>query len=439
MNELTAKELNASLLNINQKMENLNIEYNYADLIATITQFEYYYNLLAQSLGAEYSIKVNTKIEHNGKIRIDLVKAGKPLTLENVNTTFHLATDMLIDFNTSIRSMYQNYYNNFIDSNSEISSGIDVASSDTIIELANETIALQDSATEKGASSQEISEAYQSAAESTQEKADEARSEAESVFDAAWATNTASTSEEQEAAMAAAEAFARDNANTNELNTEAAQARADADAAASAWATAANAANEANTAYDNAVEARSNAEQAYNEAVLGYGGALTVQDVAERGELPPDGATQGFTRPGDPDTYISITNNGDGTYTYTITDVNGTSDTRTSTLSDIVSGADQTNAHERVDETHSDYAAAVLAEEAAEQAKTEADNKAAEAAEAAAQADTKADATAQAAADASIPVASDSDLDNGWYNDSGSSEGVAETDESIVNDFDFGE
>lgn len=435
---VNAKDLNASLLNINQKMENLNIEYNYTELVATITQFEYYYNLLAKSLGAEYSIKVETKLEHNGKIRIDLVKAGKPLTLENVNTTFHLATDMLIEFNTSIRSMYQDYYNNFIDTNSEISNGIDVESSETITELANETIDLQNSAVDKGATAQEISEAYQSATEATNEKAEEAEQEANDLWDTVWSTNTNSTSEEQDKAMAAAEAFARDNANINELNTEAANARADADQAAAAWNTAAAEAAQAQQDYDNAIAARDSAEQAYTEASLGYGGALDVQSLERDGELPQAGETKGYTGVADPNTFVEVTNNGDGTYTYTVTDANGNSDTRTSTLSDIVSGADQTNAHERVDDTHNEYAAAAQAAAEAQQNKNDADDKAAEAAKAAAEADNKADSAAQAASDASIPVASGSDLDNGWYNDSGS-EGIAETDESIVNDFDFGD
>lgn len=416
--QVNAKDLNTSLLNINGKLAALNVEYNYANLIANIREFEYYYNLLAEALGIDVKISVSVRLEHSNKIRIDLVKGGKELKLPDVNTVFHLATDMLINFDASIRGLYSSYNNEYIGHSAE--SSVETSYADDIIgELKAEEAELETQAAKDGATQQEIADTIQQADTETQGRVDEAREEGSDVWDSTWETNKGSTttSEEQERAMEAAREFAEDNARQNDLNNE---AKAASEAANQANA-AAQAANEAATAAQEAANnAQSAFDSAYNETQTAQGAVDATMGLTNGNGY--DYNTESFT-PGtytEGNTTYTVTDNGDGTVTITSTliDSDGNEHTTGQTVTNDHAGLEAASEHatdnmNAADQAYNEaYAEAKAAQEAAQEA-----NAAAAAANAEAKAAQEAaDEANQAASDASIPTATDDELDSGWYN-----------------------
>ena len=415
--QVNAKDLNTSLLNINEKLAALNVEYNYANLVANIREFEYYYNLLAEALGIDVKISVSVRLDHSNKIRIDLVKGGKELKLPDVNTVFHLATDMLINFDASVRGLYSSYNNEYVGHSADTSVETSYAD-DYISELKAEEAELETQVAKDGATQQEIADTIQQADTETQGRVDEAREEGSDVWDSTWETNKGSTttSEEQERAMEAAREYAEDNARQNDLNNEAKAASEAADQANAAAQAANEAANEAIQSYTEAKDEYNDASRAYDEALAGHGAAIDVQTAANDGDLPPAGETTVIQGTADPDSVITITNNGDGTYTYTVENTNGTTDTRTSTLSDIVNGNDVNNAKSDLDNAQSDLQNAFDHVNTKESEMMDATTAAAAANAEAKAAQEAADQANQEAADASIPTATSDELDSGWYN-----------------------
>lgn len=436
--QINAKDLNTSLLNINTKLAALNIEYNYANLIANIRQFEYYYNLLAEALGIDVKISVSVRLDHSNKIRIDLVKGGKELKLPDVNTVFHLATDMLINFDASIRGLYSSYNNEYIEHTAE--SSVETSYADDIIgELKAEEAELETQTAKDGATQQEIAEAIQQADTETQGRVDEAREEGSDVWDSTWETNKGSTttSEEQERAMEAAREFAEDQARQNDLNNEAKAANEAANQANAAAQAANAAAQEAQEAANNAQNA---ANSAYNETQTAQGAVDATMGLTTGGGY--DYNTESFV-PGsytENNTTYTVTDNGNGTVTITSTlvDADGNEHTTAQTVTNDHAGLEAASNHATDNLAAADQAFnEAVAEAQAAQAAAQEANAAAAAANAEAKATQEAaDEANQAAADASIPTASDDDLDNGWYNDSGS-EGVNETSQDVIDDFNF--
>lgn len=418
--QVNAKDLNTSLLNINGKLAALNIEYNYANLIANIREFEYYYNLLAEALGIDVKVSISVRLDHSNKIRIDLVKGGKELKLPDVNTVFHLATDMLINFDASIRGLYSSYNNDYIGHSAETS--VETSYADDLIgELKAEEAELETQAAKDGATQQEIAEATQQADTETQGRVDEAREEGSGIWDSTWETNKGSTttSEEQERAMDAAREYAEDQARQNDLNNEAKAASEAADQA-NAAAQAANAA--AAEAQETANNAKSAADEAYDQYQTEQGQQQAM--VAITGEAGGyDFDTETFV----PGTYESgnttytVTDNGDGTVTITSTyvDSDGNEHTTGQTVSNNGDGLDQAveHANDNAQQALDAYNAANAENQAAQEAAAAAQEAAAAANAEAKAAQEAAEEANQAASDASIPTATDDELDNGWHND----------------------
>lgn len=437
--------INSSLNILQSRVDNvLNKEIYMADIEGTYAALLTYYNLLANKLG-KVTVSYTSTSSHSSKMFI--TKVPKSLTIPNINETFRLVNASFEGFISLILSDYSKMYGRYSSTvydvyGNDSDSGMLSDASSYTEGVRAETQAIIDEIINTGTATKgEIQQGLEDARTEAGTAVEEAAEEASTGFDDAWgkAGGHETTEDMIEKAQEAI-----DNAR-NEAAKAAENARNQENAER-----AHNAAQGAQDDYDKAMQeldqatkeyadAKATEESAYQDYINAAGTEQTVQGIVavgggydyESGTFTP--GTYTSEGGGGTSTY-TITDNGDGTVTITTTYTASDGSTGTSTITTtnnsegfdgiINSAADEWG---KTSEAYQDSAAKA---EEAQKAEADAQSKA-DSAKADLDAATKA---AQEADDANIANATSEELESGWYNDSGS-EGVAETDQGIVDDF----
>lgn len=444
--------INNSLNMLQSRVDNvLNKELYMADIEGTYAALLTYYNLLANKLG-KVTVSYTSTSAHSGKVFIS--KVPKSLTIPNINETFRLVDASFEGFISLILSDYSKMYGRYSNtvsnvygsSSSDGDSGMLADASSYTNDVRAETQAIIDEIIEtETATSTEIQQGLDDARTEAGATVEDAAEEAAAGFDDAWdkAGGHETTEDMIEKAQEAIEnarneaAKAAENARNQENSERAHNATQDAkdawDKAVEEYQQAIENRDKATAELDQAVEDFGKAtatSEAIDSIIIGSGGFDTTTGHFVEGTYTDEragGAIIEYTVSIDEETgKVSIES--------TITYPDGTTYTG-DTKSGIDNSADGlTRANAEAEE----------AESAAKQNSTDAFDNAGKATTAEADAMAKAvDAkteydeavkAAQEADDANIANATSEELETGWYNDSGS-EGVAETDQGIVDDF----
>ena len=432
--KITPQDLNKSLLTLNKMVDNdLNITYDYSDITKAYTAYEYYFNQLMEAIGADYRMKVQLTFTHNNFIRINLISNNNPINkahLDIVNEPLRFATEMFLSFEEELRDLYDDYYSQYNTTYDAHLSSIDSYTS-LYNELTNTLKDLEQQAAQAGITQGEVITAER---EAITEADSTIKGYSDSLEDMLNEIENTTKSDEQARAEEAAY-YASKDAEASDRGTAALQgAFIDVGTANARANDAENALQEAREAQLAALDEQRQAETDYNQAKSAYDAAAQASSWAAAGTLPAAGETRTET---DPNTgnVTTVHNNGDGTYSVS----NYNTETHISTTRQydqeeldngsaargwvqVVNEADE--ALERANENYKNATDEVAtksgeyydAKANAEEAKSNMDN----------------------ISDLyDTPFSSGDELDNWEY--TGDSEGVAETDESIVNDFDFGD
>ena len=430
---VTPRDYNNALLNLQALCDkDLNIEYNYAGLYSNMYTLAYYYNELARLLGAELSLRFSYTITHSSPVRICLTKDMS--NLKDINAPLRISTMELEGFVSLLYGTYTELFNEYSEAMSDAN---DELSGST--EVYNEMVAeyndlVQQAVNAENVTQQDLADAIKSADEATREEAQATNTEASTPPEGTIGSGIVNTgtSDEQDRGRQAAEDYARDRAaeaHTNELQQALDKANEEMEKAADLYNQALADQQAAKDAYNQAVDHQTAAQSAVQ-------GATAATTMASNGTLPSNpGESQTVTTSSGTTT---VTMNDDGTYTVTHVNSDGTGST-TRTYDDAnafdksgssQSPAQQATTQEYTQATQDKYAAQEdynQSKAAVEEAQEDYATKFQEAVNA--QSDLTAD---------SIPSATPDELDS-WDNSGGSTEGVAETSEDIINDFDFGE
>ncbi len=449
INDVKPQYINNSLNMLQSRVDNvLNKEIYMADIEGTYAALLTYYNLLANKLG-KVTVSYTSTSSHSGKVFIS--KVPKSLTIPNINETFRLVDASFEGFISLIMSDYSKMYGRYSNTVTDVygndsgDSGMLTDASSYTEGVRTETQAIIDEIINTGvATSGEIQQGLEDARTEAGATVEEAAEEAATGFDDAWgkAGGYESTEDMIEKAQEAIEnarneaAKAAENAR-NQENAERAH----------------NTAQGAKDAYDKALDEFEQAVKTNNEATdklsaaaEEYTKAETVSeafDSINNGKGGYDPGTGQFIE----GTYTDVRDDGSKVeYTVEIDDGGKVTITSTYTTPDgttLTTGSksDITNSSEGLTQANAESKdAATKTLEDFEDAKAEAGKAAQEAEQAGAKVDSAkaeldaANKAAQEADDANIANATSEELESGWYNDSGS-EGVAETDSGIVDDF----
>ena len=416
-----AKNVSAAIISgLKRQVNELNsAEYNYADILKSVTTFREYSRLLCAYFGIEVNISFN--IQHSSKVKVNTVNNTVPrVRINDLNAALRSNYNMLIQIVGQIESIYNKAYEGYKSMVSlydterlEYTDFRDDAASeiDSLTEALNNTEIITE---------EEITEVINEAQAETESQIEEVNTAVDNTAQEVWDTNKGyeTSSQIQEDAMKAAEEYAENNAQAHAAE-EAANDLAKANAEVIATEETMNEARD--TAYNALVEstaaqyiseekeatARADELQAHGVATAigntpGYSESTTVGDLTAGTFLSPNG-----------ESVITVTHNEDGTTTITTDDSKGshtsvtymdsdnaksTYDTATSTARDSRAEADEAKAN--AEQKAEEYS---KANEAFEAAKTEYDNASAKAQEAQQNYD-----------DASIQYATDDELENGW-------------------------
>ena len=429
---------------LNKEIYMANIEGTYAALLT-------YYNLLANKLG-KVTVSYTSTSSHSGKLFIS--KVPKSLTIPNINETFRLVNTSFEGFINLIMSdytkMYGRYSNTVYDvyGNDSDSGMLSDASSYTNEVRAETQDIINEIINTETATSGEIQQGLDDARTEAGATVEEAAEEAATGFDDAW--GKAGGHETTEDMIEKAQEAIENARNEAAKAAENARNQENAERAHNAEQASADEYNKAIEELQTAVKELEEALGKQNEALEDYGKA-TATSKAIDGIIDNAGTTMaGFnneTGKFEEGTYSQTSPDGSKVeYTISIDEETGKvtiESTYTSpegvtvqgTKSDIDNSKDgltQANAESKSAqaETRGTYTDAVSKTDEAQKAESQAQQKADEA-KAEYEAAVKA---AQEADDANIANATSEELETGWYNDSGS-EGVAETDQGIVDDF----
>lgn len=437
--------INSSLNILQSRVDNvLNKEIYMADIEGTYAALLTYYNLLANKLG-KVTVSYTSTSSHSSKMFI--TKVPKSLTIPNINETFRLVNASFEGFISLILSDYSKMYGRYSSTvydvyGNDSDSGMLSDASSYTEGVRTETQAIIDEIINTGTATKgEIQQGLEDARTEAGTAVEEAAEEASTGFDDAWgkAGGHETTEDMIEKAQEAI-----DNAR-NEAAKAAENARNQENAER-----AHNAAQGAQDDYDKAMQeldqatkeyadAKATKDSAYQDYINATGTERTVEGIVavgggydyESGTFTPGTYT---SEAGGGTTTYTITDNGDGTVTITTTYTasDGSTGTSTITTTNNSEGFDGiiNSAADEWGKTSEAYQDAAAKAEEAQKAEAEAQSKA-DSAKADLDAATKA---AQEADDANIANATSEELESGWYNDSGS-EGVAETDQGIVDDF----
>lgn len=419
-----AKNVSAAIISgLKRQVNELNsAEYNYADILRSITVFKEYSRLLCAYFGIEVNISFN--IQHSSKVKVNTINNTVPrVRINDLNAALRSNYNMLIQIVGQIESIYNKAYADYksmvalynterleyTDFRDEAASEID-----SLTEALNNTEIITE---------EEITEVINEAIAETESQIEEVNTAIDNTAQEVWDTNKGyeTSSQIQEDAMKAAEEYAENNAQAHAAE-EAANELAKANAEVIAAEETLNEAKDA--AYNALVEstaaqyiseekeatARADELQAHGVATAigntpGYSEGTTVGDLTAGTFLSPNG-----------ESVITVTHNDDGTTTITTDDSKGshtsvtymdsdnaksTYDTATSTATQSRAEADEAkaNAEQKAEEYNK-------ANEAFEAANTEYNN-----------AQTKAEEAQQNYDDSSIQYATDEELETGWQND----------------------
>lgn len=420
-----AKNVSAAIISgLKRQVNELNsAEYNYADILKSITIFTEYSKLIGTYLGIDVNIKFD--IQHSSKVRLNMVNNTIPkVRLSDLNAALRSNYSILIQIVGQIESIYNKA---FTDYKSMIAlydiekveyakfKSESLSEIDSLMEALNNTEII---------TNDDIDEALHEAQIETEAQIEEATKNTEDIAQEVWDTNKGyeTSSQIQEDAMKAAEEYAENNA----------QAHAAEEAA--------NELSKANSELEDAISARDDAQRAWDDAMKSSTDAVAEsneKDAAARAdELQAHGIanaianTEGYdeskTTVGDltagtflspnGESVVTVTHNDDGTTTITTDDSKGShtsvtysdTDSAKSTYDNAVDTARDSRAE--ADEAKAN------ADQKLDDLKEATDNLE-KATEEAINAQTKAEEAQQNYDDASIQYATDDELETGWQND----------------------
>lgn len=430
---VTPRDYNNALLNLQALCDkDLNIEYNYAGLYSNMYTLAYYYNELARLLGAELSLRFSYTITHSSPVRICLTKDMS--NLKDINAPLRISTMELEGFVSLLYGTYTELFNEYSeamsDSNDELSGSTEVYN-----EMVTEyNDLLQQAVNAENVTQQDLADAIKSADEATREEAQATNTEASTPPEGTIGSGIVNTgaSDEQDRGRQAAEDYARDRAaeaHTNELQQALDKANEEFDRAADTY-------SQALQDLQDAKDDLAAAEKAADVAGAVLQGATVATGMEMAGTLPSNPGEFQTVKTG----YITttVTKNDDGGYTMTVTRPGEAPVSRDYPDGAFTpTGADASTSQATLDalqESRDASVAKAAAADVLEEAKSyvnevrdEYNSKAQEVVNA-----------EQAVNEDSIPSATPDELDS-WDNSGGSTEGVAETSEDVVNDFDFNE
>ena len=417
-----AKNVSAAIISgLKRQVNELNsAEYNYADILRSITVFKEYSRLLSAYFGIEVNISFN--IQHSSKAKVNTVNNTVPrVRINDLNAALRSNYNMLIQIVGQIESIYNKAYEGYKSMVSLYDTErLEYADfrDDAISEIDSLTEALNNT---EIVTEEEITEAINEAQAETESQIEETEMAVDNTAQEVWDTNKGyeTSSQIQEDAMKAAEEYAENNAQAHAAE-EAANDLAKAYAEVIATEETMNEAR--NTAYIALVESTAALIKSEEKDVTARSNELAaiglVNAGIHSGDLPETvgGLTAGTFLSLSGNQIITVEHNDDGTTTITIEDSDGSHSSRTYSSSDN---------YESIEETAKDTARQSRAE--ADEAKANADQKAEEyskASEAFEVAKAAYDNAAEKALeaqqnydDASIQYATDDELETGWQND----------------------
>lgn len=442
--------INNALNILQSRVDNvLNKEIYMAGIEGTYAALLTYYNLLANKLG-KVTVSYTSTSSHSGKLFIS--KVPKSLTIPNINETFRLVNASFEGFISLIISDYSKMYGRYSNTvydvyGSDSDSGMLSDASSYTNEVKAETQEIINEIANTGiATSGEIQQGLEDARTEAGTTVEEAAEEATTGFDDAW--GKAGGHETTEDMIEKAQEAIENARNEAAKAAENARNQENAERAHNAEQVSADEYTKAIEELKTAVNELDEAMGKQNEALDDYGKATATSHAID--SILDDPEVSGFnpeTGKFNEGTYTHEKSDGSKVeYTISVDEETGKvtiDSTYTSpggitthgTKSDITNsseGLTQANAESKAAqaEAKGTFEDAVSKTGEAQKAETEAQQKA-DAAKAEYEAAVKA---AQEADDANIANATSEELETGWYNDSGS-EGVAETDQGIVDDF----
>ena len=436
--------INNSLNMLQSRVDNvLNKELYMAGIEGTYAALLTYYNLLANKLG-KVTISYASTSSHSGKVFIP--KVPKSLTIPNINETFRLVDASFEGFISLILSDYSKMYGRYSNTVNDVygndsDSGMLSDASSYTSDVRAETQAIIDEIINtETATSGDIKQGLDDARTEAGATVEEATEEATTGFDDAW--DKAGGHETTEDMIEKAQEAIENARNEAAKEAENARNQENADRAHNALQGAQDDYDKALQELDQASKENADAQAAKDEATQDYLNAYSdkaaVDDmVNNNGGYDYD--TGHFT----PGTYTSETSSGTSTYTITDNGDGTVTITTTFTTSDGQTGTSSittTNNHDGftgiIDQAYDGLQGAKGALETAETKASETQKTEAGAQAKANSAKSELDdakTKAQEADDANIAYATGEELNTGWHNDG--SEGVAETDQGIVDDF----
>lgn len=417
-----AKNVSAAIISgLKRQVNELNsAEYNYADILKSITIFTEYSKLIGTYLGIDVNIKFD--IQHSSKVRLNMVNNTIPkVRLSDLNAALRSNYNMLIQIVGQIEAIYNKAftdyksmialydiekaeYSNF---KSESSSEID-----SLMEALNNTEII---------TKDDIDEALHEAQIETEAQIEEATKNTEDIAQEVWDTNKGyeTSSQIQEDAMKAAEEYAENKAHESEAteaNAKLGEAKSELQEAYIEYGGAQSEYDRASKAYDEAKiesQEKDNTARADSLRETGLDEAIKNTKDYDDNKTTIGGLTAGTFLAPDGSVVTTVTHNGDGTTTITTDDSKGSHTSMTYSSSDSAKSTYDT-AKDTAEQSRAEAeeAKANLEQKSAEE--KEASENLSKAAEELENASAKVDKAQQEADDTSIPYATDDELENGW-------------------------
>lgn len=437
-----SKNVSAAIISgLKRQVNELNsAEYNYADILKSVTLFKEYSRLLSAYFGIEVNITFD--IQHSSKVKVNTINNTVPrVRINDLNAALRSNYDMLIQIVGQIESIYNKAYEGYKsmialydaerleynDFRGDAASEID-----SLTEALNNTEIITE---------EEITEAINEAQAETEAQIEETEVSVDNTAQEVWDTNKGyeTASQIQEDAIKAAEEYAENKAHDNaaaEAGASVKAAQEEADRAQAELDKANDEFEKANEAYVKATDDKEAARADYDQATANqtaaeaaFTGAQSATNMAVEG-LPAPGTSKAEIDPISGGTTV-VTANADGTYTVSYVSADGSSSsTRTyddasafdrggGTMSPAMSSTSQEyqQATQAVAEAEGKYNDASAKWDESLDNKLDAQAKLEAAEKTVTDAQTKVDAAQQAADDANIPYATDDELENGWQND----------------------
>ena len=213
-----AKNVSAAIISgLKRQVNELNsAEYNYADILRSITVFKEYSRLLSAYFGIEVNISFN--IQHSSKAKVNTVNNTVPrVRINDLNAALRSNYNMLIQIVGQIESIYNKAYEGYKSMVSLYDTErLEYADfrDDAISEIDSLTEALNNT---EIVTEEEITEAINEAQAETESQIEETEMAVDNTAQEVWDTNKGyeTSSQIQEDAMKAAEEYAENNAQAH--------------------------------------------------------------------------------------------------------------------------------------------------------------------------------------------------------------------------------